>query len=120
MNFFQRLFSQPESNELNHAVQKGAFLVDVRTPAEYRVGSVQGAVNIPLEKLNQQMRAFKGKPNVVVFCRSGRRSMMAKQILERNGISAINGGTFHLVGKAVKQQVINQPIKPKHDFSASN
>ncbi|MEN9486904.1 MAG: hypothetical protein RIR56_592, partial [Bacteroidota bacterium] len=39
-----------------------------------------------------RINEFKGKPAVVVFCRSGNRSGQAKEILENNGIkNVING-----------------------------
>lgn len=75
-----------------------AFLVDVRTPAEFAEGSAPGAVNIPLNELPQRMAEFKGKENVVVFCRSGSRSGQAKSILDSNGMkNVVNGGTWQQV-----------------------
>ena len=83
-----------ESATLNSEITKDAFLVDVRTPGEFASGSVKGAVNIPLSSIEHQLGRFKGKKNIVVFCRSGNRSGQAKRILERNGIEkVINGGT---------------------------
>src|SRR5690606_40268929 len=52
-------------------------------------------LNIPLDSIAAQISKFKGKPHIVVFCRSGSRSAQAKNILERNGIAnVINGGTW--------------------------
>lgn len=73
-------------------VAKGALMVDVRTPEEFASGSVNGAINIPLNEVESRINEFKGKPGVVVFCRSGNRSGQAKKILESNGIkNVING-----------------------------
>lgn len=73
-------------------VAKGALMVDVRTPEEFASGSVKGAINIPLSEVESRINEFKGKPGVVVFCRSGNRSGQAKKILESNGIkNVING-----------------------------
>lgn len=73
-------------------VAKGALMVDVRTPEEFASGSVKGAINIPLNEVESRINEFKGKPGVVVFCRSGNRSGQAKKILESNGIkNVING-----------------------------
>lgn len=71
---------------------KGAFLVDVRTPEEFAMGSVKGAVNIPLDEVENRINEFKGKPSVIVFCRSGNRSGQAKSILEANGITNVTNG----------------------------
>ncbi len=73
----------------------GSFLVDVRTPGEFEGGSAKGAVNIPLDRIMNELDQFEGKENIVVFCRSGNRSGQAKYILEQNGFkNVINGGTW--------------------------
>lgn len=77
---------------IKEQVEKGAFLVDVRTPSEFASGSVKGAVNIPLDEVESRVNEFKGKPSVIVFCRSGNRSSQAKSILEANGITNVTNG----------------------------
>lgn len=73
----------------------GIFYVDVRTPEEFAEGTARGAVNIPLDKIESQIRNFEGKKHIVVFCRSGNRSAAAKRILESHGITNVeNGGTW--------------------------
>lgn len=73
-------------------IEKGAFLVDVRTPEEFAEGSVKGAVNIPLDQVESRVNEFKGKSSVIVFCRTGNRSEQAIEILEKNGIKNIENG----------------------------
>ncbi len=51
---FKNLFAPTDNSELREAIKNGAFLVDVRTPAEFSAGSVKGAVNIPLDKVPSQ------------------------------------------------------------------
>ncbi len=100
MGFFQNFFGGSSRTDLTEIVNKGAFLVDVREPAEFAEGSVKGAVNIPLGTVSAQIGKFKGRENIVVFCRSGNRSGQAKSILEQNGITnVINGGTWQDVSK---------------------
>jgi rhodanese-related sulfurtransferase len=102
-NLFSNLFATTEDNQLSELVKKGAFLVDVRTPAEFADSHVPGSLNIPLDKISSQLDRFKGKENIVVFCRSRNRSSQAKSILERNGFkNVINGGTYMNVGRAVE------------------
>jgi rhodanese-related sulfurtransferase len=82
-----------------------AFLVDVRTPGEFAEGSVPGAVNIPVDEISQRLEEFKGKEQVVVFCRSGSRSSRAEGILTNNGIeNVVNGGTWQMVDELVKSK----------------
>ncbi|RQP08677.1 MAG: rhodanese-like domain-containing protein [Chryseobacterium sp.] len=81
---------------------KDAFLVDVRTPEEFAEGSVPGAVNIPIEVLPENIDRFRGKGNVVVFCRTGNKAGKAKKILDEAGIKNVrNGGTW----KEVKEEM---------------
>ena len=80
------------------------FYVDVRTPAEFAQGSVKGAINIPLDQIENQLAKFKDKKNIVVFCRSGNRSSQAKVILEQNGFTNINnGGSWEDVNAKLKK-----------------
>lgn len=88
----------------NQTIQNHVFLVDVRTPDEFAEGSVEGAVNIPLSVLEQELSQFKNKENIVVFCRSGARSGNAKLILEQNGFErVINGGPWQNVQQALDE-----------------
>lgn len=99
MGFFSNLFGGNNNNDaVQQAIDNGAFLVDVRGEEEFASGSVKGAVNIPLDKIENNVAKFKNKKAVVVFCRSGNRSGMAKTILEKNGFTnVINGGTWNNV-----------------------
>jgi rhodanese-related sulfurtransferase len=83
MGFFSKLFGLggASSADIAEAVKKGALLIDVRSPAEFKSGSVKGALNIPVDNLTAKFNQVKGKDTVVVFCRSGNRSRMAKGIL---------------------------------------
>jgi len=105
LNFVKKLFGG-NNTALSQAISEGAFLVDVRTPAEFKSGSVKGAVNIPLDSVSNQLDKFKNKKHIVVFCRSGNRSAQAKAILERNGFkNVINGGTWNSVANLVNQKI---------------
>ena len=73
-------------------MENGAFLVDVRSPEEFAQGSVEGAINIPLDQISNRVKEFEGKPSVIVLCRSGNRSGQAKYILETSGIKNVTNG----------------------------
>lgn len=102
MNFLSLLFGRNTNDQVTEAIKEGAFIVDVRTPAEFSAGSVKKAVNIPLSEVKKQLPKFKGKKNIIVFCRSGNRSSEAKRILEQNGFSnVINGGSLYKMNKVI-------------------
>ena len=71
-----------------------ATIVDVRTPEEFADGHYPGAINIPLNEVQQRFDEFKKlKQPIVAYCRSGNRSGMAVSILKQNGLSEVyNGG----------------------------
>lgn len=106
MGFFSSIFgNKSNSEDLAQKVSQGAFLVDVRSAAEFASGHVKGSVNIPLDQISRHLAQFKGKEQIVVFCRSGNRSAQAKMILNQNGFHNItNGGTWQNVAALVQQQ----------------
>lgn len=65
------------------------LLVDVRTPEEFASGAIPGAVNIPLQELEQHLDEIPTGSPVVVYCRSGNRSAQASAILRKAGYSRI-------------------------------
>jgi phage shock protein E len=83
-------------------LEKGAMVVDVRTENEYRVEHVPGAVNIPLDRLsNEIIRRVPDKDRpLLLHCLSGARSGMGKSLLKRLGYrNVFNLGSF---GRAAK------------------
>lgn len=67
-------------------VTQGAVLLDVRTPAEFASGHVQGAKNIPVQELKTRLKELPPKAkSIVVYCRSGARSASASSMLRQAG-----------------------------------
>jgi phage shock protein E len=73
---------------------KTATIIDVRSPMEFESEHFPGAQNIPLEEVNLKITEIGAMPKpIVVYCRSGNRSGMAKTILNQQGINEVyNGG----------------------------
>ena len=77
--------------EARHLIQdKGAILVDVRTMDEFKQKHIVGALHFPVESFQADSYHF-GEFNrpIVVYCRSGRRSEIAKQILLKAGFKDV-------------------------------
>lgn len=103
MGIFSNLFGGGTTINLQSVIDEGAYLVDVRSPGEFAEGHVKGSVNIPLDRIQNELAKFKNKKNIIVFCRSGNRSSQAKSILEANGVKNVtNGGTWQQVNQYVK------------------
>ena len=64
-----------KTNDVQEYVQKGAIILDVRTPAEFKDGHIKGSKNIALQTLNGQVETIKkwNKP-IIACCKSGMRS----------------------------------------------
>jgi rhodanese-related sulfurtransferase len=99
------LFGKSKNEEkLRQMVAAGALLVDVRTPEEFKSGSVNGALNIPLNDIQSKASQLKNEKGIILFCRSGSRSGMAKMILEARGVKNVcNGGPWQNVQKVIQQ-----------------
>ena len=104
LGVFKSLFADTKNQELLTAIRNGAFMVDVRTPAEFAADRVAGAINIPLDKIPHRLSQFNEKDMIVVFCKSGGRSAQAKDILEQRGFqNVINGGSRQKVRQHIKE-----------------
>lgn len=74
--------------------EAGAVLIDVRTPAEVAEGMAPGAINIPLQEIEQRLSEFPKDKDLLIYCRSGKRSMAASNFLIENGYDKV----FNVVG----------------------
>jgi NADPH-dependent 2,4-dienoyl-CoA reductase/sulfur reductase-like enzyme/rhodanese-related sulfurtransferase len=68
----------------------GAFLVDVREEKEFDRGSIDGAINIPLDQLRQRLSELPKDRPIWVNCARGQRSYYAVRILQQHGFDASN------------------------------
>lgn len=85
--------------EVNYAelVKQGAIILDVRSKGEYDGGHIKGSINIPVDKLNNNLNRLKDKGMpIITCCASGMRSASAKSILKSNGYAEVyNGGSWN-------------------------
>lgn len=71
---------------------KNITVLDVRTPEEFAQEHIKGALLIPVQILNSNLSKLskdKGK-KILVYCRSGNRSIAASRILAKNGFIPLN------------------------------
>lgn len=69
-----------------------AVLVDVRTPVEYGMDHLEGAVNVPLGELEARLPTFPAAKDqdVILYCRSGHRSADAAKVLAGAGFTRVH------------------------------
>jgi len=68
-----------------------AIIIDVRTTEEFAAGHLDGALNYNVEDgtLEQALPSLDPNANYVVYCRSGRRSAVALDLMKENGFTQI-------------------------------
>ena len=84
-------------------INDNSTVIDVRTEQEYKEGHLKNAVNIPYDIITDKIKAHvpDKKETIIVYCRSGRRSGIAKKNLDAMGYKdVINAGGY----KKLKQQ----------------
>jgi rhodanese-related sulfurtransferase len=91
------------------------LILDVRSAAEFDAGHIPGAVNIPHDAIASRMSELgpAGARDVVVYCRSGRRSALALAALKEAGFSRL----FHLDGDYLRwseesRSIVRSAAKP--------
>ena len=99
INTIKQLFGMRPSVDYKELIDAGAAIWDVRSPGEFRGGHAHGAVNVPLDKLNEHAKKYKNKDQVIITCcASGMRSSNAKGILQSAGFKNVyNGGPWQNV-----------------------
>ena len=84
-------YSQPYSinfNEYLELSKKNKFqLIDVRTYDEYNTNRLKNAINIDFydSLFLKRFKKFDNEDNILLYCRSGRRSLIGAEILVKNG-----------------------------------
>ena len=89
--------------------EKKAAVIDVRTPAEWQEGVIEGAtlfIDFKGANFEQQIAKLDKSKTYIVYCRSGGRSAGASQVMFDNGFKNVinmQGGIMSWGGKVVKK-----------------
>lgn len=88
------------------SVEPNAALIDVRTPAEFAGGTIEGAVNIPLDEIRSCLAEVPTDKPLYIFCQQGMRGYLAQRILVQSGfrnVTNLSGG--YLLWKTYKDEM---------------
>lgn len=87
----------------------GVVVLDVRTAAEFAAGHVPGARNVSHDELAGRLGELDGlrDKDVVLYCRSGRRTALAGDVLRKAGFTKL----LHLDGDFLAWQAENRPVE---------
>ncbi|MDH4145201.1 MAG: rhodanese-like domain-containing protein [Acidimicrobiia bacterium] len=69
---------------------EGLQLVDVRNPGEFALGSIEGAVNLPVGRLGSGLDQLDPARPTVVFCAGGYRSSLGASVLREAGFTDVS------------------------------
>lgn len=96
--------------ELRATDRSGVMLVDVRSTEEFAMGSIEGAVNIPLDGSRAEFRNLPKDRTIVVFCAIGLRGYIAARVLMQLGYEVVNlNGGYRTYATAMAEQ--GNPLK---------
>lgn len=65
------------------------FLLDARTPDEYRLNHIEGAVNIPVDELRNRLPEIPVDKRIIIYCAIGLRGYLVYRILKQNNFSEV-------------------------------
>jgi rhodanese-related sulfurtransferase len=69
--------------------QRGAFVLDVRTPEEWNEFHAPNSTLIPLDQLASRLSEVPRDRQIVVVCRSGNRSQQGRDLLLNAGFEQV-------------------------------
>jgi rhodanese-related sulfurtransferase len=61
MDFLKKLFGMKTREDYKKMIEQGGTIIDVRTPAEFKMGHPNGAKNIPLQNLESKISEKKNE-----------------------------------------------------------
>lgn len=90
-------------------LQSGGVLLDVRSPEEFASGHLRGAVNIPHDRIAEEIAAVVSDKSaqVILYCRSGRRAGTALDTLKSMGY----GNVSNFGGLEDAQEHLGLPVE---------
>lgn len=95
-------------------------IIDTRTPAEFELGTISGAVNIPVDDIRKRLNEIDKNKPVVVFCAVGLRGYIAARILMANGYDVRNlSGGYKTYQLATQDLTCNTETECNNNSSCS-
>lgn len=97
------------------AAKPHAVVVDIREPNEYREGAIPGAIHVPRgvidlladhEYLERDVRLQDRDRPILLYCRSGLRSVLAADVLQRMGFTEV----VSMAGGITDWKLVNLPL----------
>lgn len=91
-------------------------LIDVRTPDEFNLGAINGAINIPLDDIRHHLNDIPKNKPIVLYCGVGLRGYLASNILRQNGFNDVR----NLIGGLKTYTAAVTPLPDAKPFDDGN
>lgn len=91
------------------SLNKPLLVIDVRTEAEWNNGHLKGAILIPYNQIGEKIGAVAPDKSqrIYLYCRTGRRTQIAKETLEKLGYrDVVNLGSLEDASRMLKIEIV--------------
>ena len=116
--FINSVFSQQQILDIDYKKmseildRESTVLIDVRTTDEFNSFRIKNSINIDYysKVFLDSISLFKDKKNIILYCRSGRRSYYAAKLLQQKGFNNIynlEGGVLQVKKKNLEFKSLN-------------
>ena len=116
--FINSMFSQQQILDINYKnmseilERESTVLIDVRTTDEFNSFRIKNSINIDYYSKGflDSISSYKDKKNIILYCRSGRRSYYAAKLIQEKGFNNIynlEGGILEVKKKNLEFKTLN-------------
>jgi len=92
------------NGKLKEALRRGAIVIDIRTAAEFDRGKVRDSINIPVDRININIKRIVQMKRPIIICsNSDTENERVIDVLKANGVTEIyNGGSWTKIWRMTK------------------
>jgi len=92
------------NEKIKEALRRGAIIIDIRTAAEFDRGKVRDSVNIPIDRININLKRIVQMNKPIVICsNSDSENDRVIDVLKANGVKEIyNGGNWTRMSRIMR------------------
>jgi phage shock protein E len=92
------------SEKIKDAMRRGAVVIDIRTAAEFDQGKVRDSINIPIDRININLKRIVQMNRPIVICsNSDSENDRVIDVLRANGVKEIyNGGSWTKLWRLIR------------------
>ena len=93
-------------DEVEGLDRERTLILDVRTKAEYNLGTIEGAINIPVDEIRYKLDKLPADKDIYIFCQVGLRGYVAARMLMQKGFAVVKNlsGGYKTYKLAIQKQ----------------